>query len=94
MSLQSCSLSSSKGCGMWGMFPVSGKRQTSHVFRKSKKEDPDNYRLVGITTVPVEAVKQILLEALSQRTKEKKVIWSSQCGLAKGKSCLMDLIAL
>lgn len=69
------------------------KVNITHIFKKGKKEDPGNYRPLSITSVPVEVVKQILLEALSQHTTDKKVIWSSQRGFAKGKSCLIDLIA-
>ena len=92
MSLQSCSLSPSKGHGSWGEVPRDWKKANiTHVL---KKEDPSaDYRPVSISSVPVEVVKPMLLEALSQPTKDKKVIWSSQRGFAKGKSCLIDLVA-
>ena len=71
------------------------KANITHFLEKGKKEDPSaNYRPVSISSVPVEVVKPMLLEGLSQPTKDKKVIWSSQRGFAKGKSCLIDLIAL
>lgn len=41
----------------------------------------------------MEVVKQILSEALTQHTKDKKVIQSSRHGFSKGKSCLIDLFA-
>ncbi|KAK4810776.1 hypothetical protein QYF61_008748 [Mycteria americana] len=54
------------------------------IFKKDKKEDPGNYRKI---------MEQILLEAISKEMKDKKVIWSSQHGFSKGKSCLTNLIA-
>lgn len=45
------------------------KANITHILKKGKKEDPGNYRPVSITAVPVEVVKQILVEALSQHAK-------------------------
>lgn len=64
------------------------KANVTTVFKKCKKHDARNYRLVSLTLVPWKVVKQLILE-----TKEgKKMIRSNQHGFAKGKSCLTNVI--
>lgn len=78
---------------LWQLGEVPSDWKKANITDVLKKEDPGNCRPVSITSVPVKVVKQILLEALSQHTKDTKLIWSSQHGFAKGKSCLIDLLA-
>jgi len=61
--------------------------------KKGKKEDPGNYRLVSLTSIPGKVMEQLILEVIIKQVKEKKVIRSSQDGFTKGKSCLTNLIA-
>jgi len=63
------------------------------IFKKGKKEDPENYRLVSLTSIPGKMMEQLILEVIIKQVEEKKVIRSSQHGFSKGKSCLTSLIA-
>jgi len=69
------------------------KPNVTPVFKKGKKEDPGNYRLVSLTSIPGKVMEQLILKVIIKQVEEKKVIRSSQHGFTKGKSCLTNLIA-
>jgi len=69
------------------------KANVTSVFKKGKKEDPGNYRLVSLTSIPGKVMEQLILEVIIKQVEEKKVIRSHQHGFTKGKSCLTNLIA-
>ncbi|KAJ7409868.1 E3 ubiquitin-protein ligase TRIP12-like protein [Willisornis vidua] len=52
------------------------------AFKKDKKEDPGNSRLVTLTSVPEKMMEQLILNVISKHGKEK-VISSSQHGFIK-----------
>jgi len=54
------------------------------VCKKGKKEDPGNYRLVSLTSIPGKVMKHLILEVIIKQVEEKKVIRSSQHGFTKG----------
>ncbi|GAB0209616.1 mitochondrial enolase superfamily member 1 [Grus japonensis] len=69
------------------------KGNVTLVFRKGKKEDPGNYRPVGLTSIPGKVMEQLILGVINKHVEEKKVIGSGQHGFTKGKSCLTNLMA-
>jgi len=68
------------------------KANVTLIFKKGKKEDPGNCRLVSFTSIPAKAVEQLILETTSRHTKHKKIMRSSQHGFTKWKSCLTNFI--
>ncbi|GAB0210317.1 mitochondrial enolase superfamily member 1 [Grus japonensis] len=63
------------------------------IHKKGRKEDPGNYRPVSLTLVPGKVMEQIILSAITWHVQENKVIWPSQHGFMKGRSCLTNLIS-
>ncbi|KAK4830772.1 hypothetical protein QYF61_013261 [Mycteria americana] len=63
------------------------------IFKKGRKEDPGNYRLVSLTAVPGKLMKQIILSAITRHVENNQGIKPSQHGLRKGRSCLTNLIS-
>ncbi|GAB0208061.1 mitochondrial enolase superfamily member 1 [Grus japonensis] len=86
----------SRAYGSWrtGEVPEDWRKaNVTLVFKKSKKEDPGNYRPVSLTSIPGKVMEQLILGVINKHVEEKKVIGSGQHGFTKGKSCLTNLIA-
>ncbi|GAB0204772.1 mitochondrial enolase superfamily member 1 [Grus japonensis] len=52
------------------------KANVTPVFKKGKKEDPGNYRLVSLTSIPGKMMEQLILGVINKHVEEKKVIGS------------------
>lgn len=68
------------------------KAIVAFIFKKDKKEDLGNSRLVSLTSVPREVMEKNL-EIISEDKKDRKVIGSSWHGFTNGKSYITNLIS-
>jgi len=59
------------------------------VYRKGVREDPWNYRPVGLTSVPGKIMEKIILGITERHLKNNEIIRHSQHGFTKGKSHLI-----
>jgi len=60
------------------------KTNITPIFKKGKKEDPGNYRLVSLNSIPGKMMEKFVLEVTIKQVEEKKVIRSSQQEFTKG----------
>lgn len=72
---------------------MGGRSLKTPGFKRGKKEDLGNYRLVSLISVTGKVIEQTNSEIISKHIKVKKLTGSSQHGFMKGKSRLTNPIA-
>uniref|UniRef100_A0A670IE66 Reverse transcriptase domain-containing protein n=1 Tax=Podarcis muralis TaxID=64176 RepID=A0A670IE66_PODMU len=63
------------------------------IFKKGKREDPNNYRPVSLTSIPGKILEQIIKQTVCEHLERNAVITNSQHGFLKNKSCQTNLIS-
>ncbi|XP_064032416.1 uncharacterized protein LOC135192961 [Pogoniulus pusillus] len=63
------------------------------IHKKGRKEEPENYRPVSLTSVPGKVMEQVILGAITKHLQDSQGIRASQHGFRKGRSCLTNLIS-
>jgi len=63
------------------------------IYKKGRKEDPGNCRLVSLTSVLGKIMGRFILSVLTGHVKDNQGIRPSQHGFMKGRSCLTNLIS-
>uniref|UniRef100_A0A670KF32 Reverse transcriptase domain-containing protein n=1 Tax=Podarcis muralis TaxID=64176 RepID=A0A670KF32_PODMU len=62
------------------------------IFKKGKRENPNNYRPVSLTSIPGKILEQIIKQTVCEHLERNAVITNSQHGFLKNKSCQTYLI--
>ncbi|XP_064032402.1 uncharacterized protein LOC135192945 [Pogoniulus pusillus] len=63
------------------------------IHKKGRKEEPENYRPVSLTSVPGKVMEQVILGAITKHPQDSQGIRPRQHGFRKGRSCLTNLIS-
>jgi len=63
------------------------------IYKKDQKEDPGNYQLVSLTSVPGKIMERFILSALTRHVKDNQRIRPSHHRFMKGRSCLTNMIS-
>lgn len=69
-----------KCCGNWEKHPKTGGNEMSLQHVTGRKEDPRNYRLVSLTSIPAKVTEHTILEMIFRHIKDKEATGSSQHG--------------
>lgn len=75
-----------------GKVPLDWKRANiSALFKKGKRNQPDNYRPVSLTSIPCKVMESVIRDHLLEHLEMNKVISNKQFGFVKGRSTTSQL---
>ena len=75
-----------------GSVPGSWKEANiTPIFKKGSKYNPGNYRPISLTSVPVKILETIIKRAVVDHLETNNLIYDTQHGFRRGKSCLTNL---
>ena len=76
-----------------GVVPDSWKEtEVVPIFKKGKRDDPDNYRPVNLTSVCGKTMENIVRKEIVDHLERNEVISDVQHGFVQGKSCQTQLL--
>ena len=68
------------------------KANISPIFKKGRKDNPNNYRPVSLTSVPCKVMESIVRDAVVDYVEKNRIISEQQHGFVNGRSCLTNLL--
>ena len=68
------------------------KAQVSAIFKKGKKDDPNNYRPVSLTSISCKIMEKIVRKKLVDHMQENKLFSNKQYGFISGRSTTLQLL--
>jgi hypothetical protein len=77
-----------------GVVPYEWKdARVSPLFKKGKRDKPENYRPVSLTSIIGKIFEAIIKDNIVEHLEKYKILNSSQHGFTKGKSCLTNILS-
>ena len=67
--------------------------RVSPLFKKGKRDRPENYRPVSLTSIVGKLVESLIKDNIVEHLDRHNLIRSSQHGFTKGRSCLTNLLS-
>ena len=76
-----------------GVIPTDwSKANVSPIHKKGRKDNPNNYRPVSLTSVPCKIMESIVRDAVVDHLEKNMLISDHQHGFVRGRSCLTNLL--
>lgn len=63
------------------------------IFKKSKGNDPRNYRSVSLTSASTETMEKVILGVVEKHLEDDLVTGHNKHGFMRGKSCFLNLVS-
>ena len=76
-----------------GVIPADWRKaNVSPIHKKGRKDNPNNYRPVSLTSVPCKIMESIVRDAVVEHIEKNTLISDHQHGFVQGRSCLTNLL--